>query len=94
MRSVWLELKTFHSDPGERSFNDLIVKCFFDEADMGTIDLLDMQGAVVKRFMANEQINRGYSVFTYSVSGVAAGTYSLRMQTLQRVFSQKIVVVH
>lgn len=26
MRSVWLELKTFHSDSGERSFNDLIVK--------------------------------------------------------------------
>ena len=76
------------------AINEMIIKSYLDAAETGTIDLVDMQGKVVKRFMENGQMNSGYNVFSYSVTGIPAGTYSLRMQTQQRVFSQKIVVVH
>lgn len=74
--------------------NDLVVKCYLEEADKGSIDLLDMQGRTVKQFMTEAPISRGYSAFTFSVAGLPPGTYSLRMMTTQRVLSQKIVVVH
>ncbi len=73
---------------------DIVVKCYLEDADNGVIDLVDMQGRIVKRFMENETLSQGYSAFTYSLSGVPAGTYSLRMQTSQKVLTQKIVVIH
>ncbi len=76
------------------AINDIVIKCYMDDADKGTIDLVDMQGKIVKRLMDNENVNQGYSAFTFNLSGVAAGTYSLRMQTHQRLLTQKIVIAH
>ncbi len=74
--------------------NDLVVKCFLEDPDVGNIDLVDMQGRVVRSFMSNAPISKGYTAFTYSVAGLPSGTYSLVMKTSQQILSQKIVVVH
>ena len=74
--------------------NDLVVKCYLDEADKASIDLVDVQGKVVKHFMEDQNIAQGYNAFTYTVTGVPPGTYTVRMQTRQRILSQKIMVVH
>lgn len=73
--------------------NDLIVKCYFEEPDKGDIELTDMQGKVVRRFMTNSTISSGYNAYTYSVSGLPPGTYTLVMRTSQQVQSKKIIVV-
>jgi hypothetical protein len=65
-----------------------------ESADIGSIELLDMQGKVVKRYMDQTQIKEGYTAYTYSVAGLAAGTYSLVIKTTQQVLTKKIVVVH
>ncbi len=74
--------------------SDLVIKCYLDNADVATIDLIDMQGKVVKRLKDREQVSQGYSAFSYPVSGLPAGNYVLRMQTSERVLSQKVMVVH
>ena len=83
------QLLDVHPNP---AINDIIVKCYLDEADKGSIDLIDMQGKVVKRYMENEQISKGYNAFIYSIAGLPAGNYTIRMQTSQRVLSQLIMV--
>lgn len=74
--------------------NSVVIKCYLDNADMAVIDLVDMQGKTVHRFMNNELINKGYNAFTYPITGIAAGTYTLRMQTRERILTQKVVVVN
>jgi hypothetical protein len=74
--------------------SDIIIKCYLEEQDQGNIDLIDMQGKVVKQLMTNATIGSGYSAFTFPVSGLAPGTYSVVLKTSQRVLSQKVVVVH
>lgn len=74
------------------TISDLIVKCHLEDADMGNIELVDMEGRIVKQFMNNARLEKGYSAFTYSVAGLPAGNYILRMTTSQKVLSQKIVV--
>lgn len=74
--------------------NDIVVKCHFDEADKGSLELVDMQGKVVRTFMKDTKISEGYNAFSYSVNGLPAGTYSLRLKTSERILSQKVVVVH
>ncbi len=76
------------------AINDLIVKCHFDQQDIGSISLLDMQGKVVRQFLSNGIINQGYSAYTYSVSGLANGNYILEMRTSQKTLTQKVVVTH
>ncbi len=76
------------------AISDIVIKCYLEDADKGDIVLRDMQGRVVKQFRTSELIPTGYSVFTYSVNGLPAGTYSLELKTSQQILSQKLVVVH
>ena len=73
---------------------DIIIKCHFDEPDACSITLTDMEGRTVKQLMKNGKVSGGYSTFTYSVEGLAPGTYTLNMNTSQRILSQKVVVMH
>ena len=76
------------------AITDILVKCHFDDGDVGSVDLTDMQGRIVKHFMTEQHINKGYNVFKYSVSDIAEGTYMLTMKTHQQVLTKKIVVIH
>jgi hypothetical protein len=74
--------------------NDIVVKCFMEDPDVGTVELMDMQGRIVRQFASNMPLKSGYTANTYSVSGIPPGTYSLIMKTSQQILSKKIVVVH
>jgi Copper type II ascorbate-dependent monooxygenase, N-terminal domain/Copper type II ascorbate-dependent monooxygenase, C-terminal domain len=74
--------------------SDLVVKCYLDEPDKCTIDLVDMDGRVVRQYLKAGNVSGGYSAFTYSVRGLPSGSYTLRMVTSQRILSQKVIVQH
>ncbi len=74
--------------------SSMVVKCFMVDPDVGSIELVDMQGKVVRQYMTNTSLKEGYSAFTYSVDGVAPGTYTLVIRTSQQVLTKKVVVVH
>lgn len=74
--------------------NSMVVKCFLEDPDVGSIEMVDMQGKVVRQFMTNTSLKEGYSAFTYSVEGLPSGTYSLVIKTTQQVLTKKIIVVH
>ena len=74
--------------------NDLIVKCYFENPDAGSMELVDMQGKVARQFTKDSKLNSGYNAYTYSVTGLPSGTYTLTIKTSENVLSQKVVVVH
>jgi len=71
---------------------DLIVKCFLESPDLGTITFTDITGREVRRFMDNGKMPAGYSTYTYTVTGLPPGVYTLTLKTSQRLLTQKVVV--
>jgi hypothetical protein len=63
-----------------------------EDADIGSITLLDMQGKVVRQLAEKGQLHAGYSAAKYSVGGLAAGTYLLSIKTTQRILTKQIEV--
>ncbi len=74
--------------------SSMVVKCFMVDPDIASMDLVDMQGKVVRQYMTNTSLKEGYSAFNYSVEGIPPGTYTLVIRTSQQVLTKKIVVVH
>ena len=74
--------------------NNLIVKCFLDDADVGSLSLVDMEGRVVRQLLNNAPMNVGYTAYSYSISDLPSGNYLLQMKTSQKVLTQKVVVMH
>jgi mono/diheme cytochrome c family protein len=74
--------------------NDMIVKCFLDDADVGSLSLVDMSGRVVRQLLSNAKMNTGYTAYTYSIGDLPSGNYLLEMRTSQNVITKKIVVAH
>ncbi len=73
--------------------NNIMIKCFLEHANTCTIELIDMQGKVVKQLAEHELVSKGYNALTYSISGVPSGTYTVRMRTQERILSQKLVIL-
>ncbi len=71
---------------------DIVIKCFFENNDVATVDLVDMQGKIVKRLKEREQVNKGYGTTSCSLAGLPNGLYILRMQTSERVLTRKVIV--
>ncbi len=74
--------------------DNIVVKCFMEDPDKASIELMDMQGKIVRQFMNSTRIENGYSTFTYSVSGLPPGTYTLLVKTTQQILTKKLLVVH
>ncbi|MCD6013751.1 MAG: Copper type ascorbate-dependent monooxygenase [Flavipsychrobacter sp.] len=74
--------------------DNITVKCFMEDPDQASIELMDMQGRAVRQFMDKTQIDKGYTTYTYSVSGLPPGNYTLMVKTTQQILSKQLVVVH
>ena len=72
--------------------DQLIAKYFFDKSSTASMDIIDMTGRVVKNVFSDERISEGYSTTNISVSGIANGTYYLRLKTSGGEQVQKIIV--
>jgi hypothetical protein len=72
--------------------DNIIVKWHFEDADIGSVELVDMEGRTVRQLKSKGAISSGYSANTYSVSGLPAGVYTLMLRTSQNVLSEKIEV--
>jgi hypothetical protein len=74
------------------SVSELMLKCYFSKDDDATIQIVDLNGRVIKHFGTNVPIAEGYHVLKYDVSDIATGQYLLRMQTSERIVTRKIVI--
>jgi hypothetical protein len=70
----------------------LIAKCYFEQGDIGSLELTDIQGRVVKQLAQHIKIEQGYSTHSYSVADLPAGTYVLRLITSEKILTKKIVI--
>lgn len=74
------------------AITDMVLKCYVEDADKASISIVDMQGRVVRQLATEIQLTAGYSALTYSVAELPPGTYTVRLQTTQRILTQKIIV--
>ncbi len=71
----------------------VVLKCHFDDADACSVEMVDMQGRIMRRFTNKEMIKKGYSALEYSVKGILPGNYSMLIKTSERILVQKVVIV-
>ncbi len=72
--------------------NQLYAKAYFETAGTGSMDLVDIQGRVVKSVFSNANIASGYQTWTISLSGIAPGNYVLRLNTKGGTQTQKVII--
>ena len=85
------QLLQSHPNPAT---NELVVKCYLEKEDNGSIDIINMEGRLVKTLMAKRSIKAGYTPFQFSVADLPSGIYQLRLRTSERVLTQKLLVQH
>jgi hypothetical protein len=73
---------------------ELVVKYHFDNNDEASVELVDMQGKVVKELMKNEIIKAGYTASPYDISNIPSGIYLLQLRTRERTQTEKVVITH
>lgn len=71
-----------------------VLKCFFEQQDRASIDIINMEGRVIKRLMANEVVAPGYHALAYSVGDLPSGLYQVKLKTGERTFTGKLLVQH
>jgi hypothetical protein len=74
--------------------NELMVKSYFNNETVGTLELVGLDGKLVTQFEANKRFKQGYNVTPYSVASIASGQYLLRLRTATQVLTQKVVIQH
>jgi hypothetical protein len=91
--NLYSEQELFAPYPNPVS-NEIAVKCYFTKPDNANIDITDMNGRIVKTLATHTSMQTGYVVYKYQLGDLPNGVYSLRMQTSQKILSQKLVVQH
>jgi hypothetical protein len=84
-----LEIESTYPNPAQ---TDLKIKVTLPSDGHTTLDLLDIQGKPVTVVHAGE-LGAGVHTFAHDVSGLPAGTYLLKAQSLQQVKTTKIQIV-
>lgn len=74
--------------------DELAIKLFLTKQAMVTVDVVSMDGKLVKQFMHNEALDNGYTAKMYSVKDIPTGTYILRLRTPDKVLSEKLIIQH
>jgi len=74
--------------------NELIVKCYLEHKDQGSIDIIDMSGKIVKTLFPKQIMNEGYKAHVFSVGELPSGLYQVRLQTSERILTQKLLIAH
>lgn len=70
----------------------LVIKCHTDRKDICSIDLIGMNGQIVKRFADNLQLDAGYNAHVFSVTAIPPGIYQLRMITSGKVMTERLLI--
>ncbi|RYE25660.1 MAG: T9SS type A sorting domain-containing protein [Sphingobacteriales bacterium] len=71
----------------------IAVKYYSEKSDYKTISLVDMQGRVIRNFIAAAPMPAGYSNDIFSVKDVAPGNYILMLKTQRQVLTKKVIIV-
>ena len=72
----------------------VFVKYYLKQADNVSIELIDLQGRLIKQLSSNEEVSAGYHATPYSVADVPVGSYILQLRTEHNRFTEKITIQH
>ena len=84
-----LEIESAYPNPAQ---TDLTIKVTLPNHGHTTLDLLDIQGRPITVVHEGE-LNAGVHTFKRDVSGLPAGTYLLKAQSLQQIKTVKVQIV-
>ena len=74
--------------------DELIVKCYLENKDQGGIDIIGMDGRLVKMLLTNQTMDEGYKAHVFSVGELPTGLYQVLLRTSERVLTQKLLIQH
>jgi hypothetical protein len=72
---------------------ELTIKCYFNNEITADVELVDIQGRLIKTFIKQEKL-KGYIARPYSVEDIPNGTYILRMRAGEKILTEKIAIEH
>ena len=72
----------------------VFVKYYLNKADKVSIDLIDLQGRVVKQFTDKEHTASGYHATPYSIAEIPNGNYIIQLRTTHNQFTEKVMIQH
>lgn len=71
----------------------LLMKCYFEKQTKLDIDIIDMQGHLIKLLAKNES-HAGYYVLQADIHMLPAGNYIVQVRTPEQIFREKITIAH
>jgi hypothetical protein len=72
--------------------NELVIKYYLANNEMCSLDIIDMNGRVVKQMAGNGIKAAGYHIDKHSVADLTNGIYTLRLHSADKILTQKLVV--
>jgi hypothetical protein len=83
------QLLEVYPNPASR---DVTVKYYLEQGDNGSVDIINIEGRVVKSLVAEGALEAGYKAARYEVADLPPGVYHLRLKTSQQVQSRKLLI--
>ncbi len=71
--------------------SQVIIKYYIEHTTTGKLDIIDMQGRIVRQLF-NGEMKQNYYANTYSISELPAGMYTVRLSTADHVVNQKLLI--
>jgi mono/diheme cytochrome c family protein len=74
--------------------NEVVIKCYLEEKQPGSIDIIGLDGKLVKTFMPLQIMNEGYMAYRFSIAEIPSGVYQVRFRTSEGVKTDRLVIQH
>lgn len=74
--------------------DEVAIKIYLTKQDLVTVEVVGMDGKLVKQFIRKELLDAGYTAKMYSVKDIPAGTYILRLHTPDKIQTEKLLIQH
>lgn len=89
--NLYSEQELFAPYPNPAS-NELVVKYYLANTANCSIDIIDMNGRLVKQLVNSNMMASGYHTAKYPVADLANGMYNLRLHSPGKTLTQKLII--
>lgn len=70
----------------------VVIKCYLDRPQQIAVDIISINGAIVKSISPNQFTTAGYTPFVCSVKDLSPGIYNVRLHTPGGIQAKKLVI--
>jgi hypothetical protein len=70
----------------------VIIKTYLEHALTGSIDIVSLDGKLVKTLLPHAPLPEGYKAYPFDVSDLASGIYQVRLRTQEQTTVRKLLV--